>query len=84
MQPSATQVIVPFTDTSVRLGGPQFDAFADFLAPSYEAFLLVWEEMFYNARWSWRQGEFLIDPDATLIVNAGFEEMVLFGGGARC
>jgi hypothetical protein len=78
------QISLLITDTTVSFGGPEFDAFADFLAPSYEAFLLVWEETFYNHTWRYKQEEWLIDLDATLIVNAGLEEVVLFGGRARC
>jgi hypothetical protein len=69
--------MLPLSDTIVRLGGPEFDAFADFLAPSFEEFLCVWELLFYDCSAEWKEGRegFLIDPDATVIVNAGFEEV---------
>jgi hypothetical protein len=76
------QILVP--STILQLGGPQFDGFADFLAPNFEAFLKAFEELFYNE--SFRPNEeYLIDPAATVIINAGWEEVYLFGGEvAKC
>jgi len=47
--------------------------------PTYEAFLLVWEALFYNDYGEGRgREEWLIDPDTALIVHGGFEEVYLF------
>ncbi|KAE9380851.1 hypothetical protein N431DRAFT_433080 [Stipitochalara longipes BDJ] len=76
------QIPLKTPDTTLQLGGPEFDAFADLLVPSYEAFLLVWETLFYNDDFDGdgrrEKEEWLIDPDSALIVNAGVEEVYLF------
>jgi len=75
------QIPLKTSDTTLRLGGPEFDAFAELVVPSYEAFLLVWEALFYNDYDDEDGGgkeEWLIDPDAALIINAGIEEVYLF------
>jgi hypothetical protein len=57
------------SSTILPLGGPQFDGFADFLAPNFEALLQAFEELFYNERLITDE-DYLIDPAATVIVNA--------------
>jgi hypothetical protein len=78
------QVPLKTPHTTLQLGGPEFDAFAEFVVPTYEAFLLVWEALFYNDYGEGDEGEgrgreeWLIDPDTALIVHGGFEEVYLF------
>ena len=54
------------------------------MVPTYEAFLLVWEALFYNDYGEGDEGEgrgreeWLIDPDTALIDHGGFEEVYLF------
>ncbi len=50
----------------------------DFLAPTFEAFLAAFEALFYDERFK-SEEEYLIDPAATVIINAGYEEVYLFG-----
>lgn len=79
---NALRILVP--STILRLGGPQFDGFADLLAPNFEAFLEAFEKLFCNERFRSNE-EDLIDPTATVIINARWEEVYLFGGGgAKC
>lgn len=72
--PTLATILAPF-------GGDKFDGWADFVAPRFEAFVGLFADPFYLEKIKPVE-EYMLDVSATLVINAGFEEVFIADGKA--